>query len=289
MKQVDISSKAVSQSDERRDLSFSAINSKAPEGASKTVVDLEKNGHVTIQSVASVAEISTHRQTIGDAVRRLSTERRDLAERDTYGKAFLQITNLWTKDEGVKRFVFDKKFAQIAADLLGVEKVRLYHDQALFKEPGGGHTPWHQDKYYWPLDTDKMVTMWMPLVDIDEEMGMIRFATGSHLAGPLDNIEISDASEEVFSRYVEEKGFAISSPARMRAGDATFHLGWTIHSAGPNRSDKMREAMTIIYFADGARITEPNSIHQQADLDAWFPGQKPGEIAGSELNPVLNS
>jgi ectoine hydroxylase-related dioxygenase (phytanoyl-CoA dioxygenase family) len=169
-----------------------------------------------------------------------------------------------------------------------VEKVRLYHDQALFKEPGGGHTPWHQDKYYWPLDTEKMITMWMPLVDIDEEMGIITFASGSHENGPIDNVEISDESEEIFQRYVSENKFRIEKASSMKAGDATFHLGWTIHSAGPNRSSRMREVMTIIYFADGARVTQPNSTHQQADLDAWLGGKQPGENADSEMNPIMN-
>jgi ectoine hydroxylase-related dioxygenase (phytanoyl-CoA dioxygenase family) len=250
--------------------------------------EFSKNGHALLRCVAAAEVVTAHRRAIADAVRRLAVKMPDLDARDTYGKAFLQVTNLWTRDEAVKSFVFEKQFAQIAADLLGVEKVRLYHDQALFKEPGGGHTPWHQDKYYWPLDTDKMITMWMPLVDITEEMGLITFASGSHIGGPVSNVEISDQSEELLSKYVTERDFAISNPGSMRAGDATFHLGWTIHSAGPNLSDRMREAMTIIYFADGARITEPNSPHQQADLEAWFPGQRPGEIAGSRLNPVMN-
>ena len=50
----------------------------------------------------------------------------------------------------------------------------------------------------------------------------------------------------------------------------------------------MREVMTIIYFADGARVTKPNSTHQQADLDAWLGGKQPGEIADSQLNPIMN-
>ena len=58
--------------------------------------------------------------------------------------------NLWAVDDAVKQFTLAKRFAKIAADLLGVDKVRLYHDQALYKEPGGGFTPWHQDQYYWP-------------------------------------------------------------------------------------------------------------------------------------------
>ena len=250
--------------------------------------ELWENGHALIKAAASAEDISAHGSAIKRAVLRLSNETRSLDDRSTYDKAFLQVTNLWQKDEAVKRFVFEKKFAQIAADLLGVEKVRLYHDQALFKEAGGGHTPWHQDKYYWPLDTDKMITMWMPLVDIDNEMGIITFASGSHKLGAIDNVEISDESEEIFQRYVSENKFPIEKATSMKAGDATFHLGWTIHSAGSNRSDRMREVMTIIYFADGAKITEPDGPHQTADLEAWFPGQRAGEIAQSPLNPVLN-
>ncbi len=250
--------------------------------------DLWRDGHVVVRDVAAGLDLAQHRQSILDAVKHLSGEHRTLADRDTYGKAFLQVTNLWQKDDAVKKFVFEPKFAQIAADLLGVEKVRLYHDQALFKEPGGGHTPWHQDKFYWPLDTDKTITMWMPLVSIDEDMGLMRFATGSHFDRGAEGGEISDTSENLFSRYISEKGYATEGPSQMNAGDATFHLGWTIHSAGPNHSARMREVMTIIYFADGARITEPAHASQQADLDAWFPGQRPGEIAGSRLNPIMN-
>ena len=250
--------------------------------------ELWRHGHTIVRALASPDDIAEHRPAISGAVRKLSNESRDLEARSTYDKAFLQVTNLWQKDESVKRFVFERKFAQTAADLLGVERVRLYHDQALFKEPGGGHTPWHQDKYYWPLDTDKMVTMWMPLVDVDAKMGLVQFASRSHLDGEVEGGAISDESDEFFSRYVTEKTFRVEGPAHMNAGDATFHLGWTIHSAGANRSNTMREVMTIIYFADGAKITEPAHAAQRADLDAWFPGQHPGEKAGSVLNPVMN-
>ena len=73
----------------------------------------------------------------------------------------------------------------------------------------------------------------------------------------------------------------------MRAGDASFHSGWTLHSAPGNRTDRTREAMTIIYYADGAKLLAPDNDNRQADLDRWHPGQKPGELAASPLNPVL--
>lgn len=251
--------------------------------------DFWKNGHILLSSVATAGDIAVYSPAISDATNRHSTEQRKLENRDTYGKAFLQITNLWRHDERVKEFVFAKKFAQLAADLLGVEKVRLYHDQALFKEPEGGCTPWHQDQYYWPLDTEKTITMWMPLVDINERMGMLTFASGSHRFGALGSVEISDESENVYNKYIAAKGFPIEKADSMKAGDATFHFGWTIHSAGPNNStEKMREVITIIYFADGAKITQPQNEHQHADLEAWLGGKLPGESADSYLNPVLN-
>ena len=39
------------------------------------------------------------------------------------------------QNEQVKEFVFSRRLAGIAAQLLGVHAVRLYHDQALYKEP----------------------------------------------------------------------------------------------------------------------------------------------------------
>jgi len=248
----------------------------------------QKNGHILLRGVATAIELATYQEALRDTAYRFNTERRKLAERDTYGKAFLQIMNLWRRDERVKEFVFCRKFARLAAALLGVERVRLYHDQALFKEADGGATPWHQDQYYWPLDTDRTITLWMPLVDVSEEMGLMRFASGSYRFGAIRNIEISDESEAVYDQFSEEHGLSISQTPPMQAGDATFHLGWTMHSAGANHSTTAREVMTIIYFADGARVTEPRSKHQQADLETWLDNKAPGELADSYLNPLLN-
>ncbi len=248
----------------------------------------DRDGHILLRNVATADQIARFRRAIQQACLSHNTESREISERDTYGKAFLQVTNLWTRDDTVKEFVFNGGFARIAASLLGVERVRLYHDQALFKEPGGGKTPWHQDQYYWPLDTDRTITMWMPLIDIDDGMGLMKFASGSHKGGPIGSIEISDESESAYKTYIAERGFPVAYGESMSAGDATFHRGWTIHGAGANTSSKMRSVMTVIYFADGARVTRPDSLYQQADCNAWLDGKLPGEIASGPLNPILN-
>lgn len=43
-------------------------------------------------------------------------------------------------------------------------------------ETGGGVTPWHADQYYWPLATDRSVTVWVPLQETPLPMGPLSFA-----------------------------------------------------------------------------------------------------------------
>jgi ectoine hydroxylase-related dioxygenase (phytanoyl-CoA dioxygenase family) len=252
------------------------------------IKEFRKNGHTITSNVLNREEIEAYREVINNAAYKYNTEKRALEERDTYGKAFLQIMNLWEVDEDVKKFTLAKRFAKIAADLLGVEHVRLYHDQALYKEPGGGFTPWHQDQYYWPLDTTNTITMWMPLIDIDVKMGMLTFASGSHTSGFVENIAISDESEKKLEQHIKEKGFPVSRPDFMNAGDASWHYGWTLHSAPGNAlTDTTREVITIIYFADGAHVTPPKNEHQEADRQRWLGGLTPGTLAASDLNPLV--
>ncbi len=248
----------------------------------------QRNGFAIVRGLCPSEAVAGFRALIVDAVRRLNTETRPLEQRDTYGKAFLQTTNLWEADESVARFSCARRFAQVAADLMGVDAVRIYHDQALFKEGGGGPTPWHQDQYYWPLEC-KTITMWMPLVDASDEMGTMHFAAGSQREGYLRAVEISDESEAFYSEFVRSREYEETAVGALRAGDATFHSGWTLHCAGPNKTHRTREAMTVIYYEDGASIVEPDHQNRQKDLERWFPGCAPGDLAASPINPVVFS
>ncbi|MEM7234285.1 MAG: phytanoyl-CoA dioxygenase family protein, partial [Planctomycetota bacterium] len=122
----------------------------------------QRQGFVHLRDVFPREEIESWRTAVSEAVRANNTEDRPLSERDTYGQAFLQTMNLWETCPEIRPLVFSKRLAGIARDLLGVEGVRLYHDQALFKEAGGGHTPWHADQFYWPLESHRTVTAWIP-------------------------------------------------------------------------------------------------------------------------------
>ncbi len=257
--------------------------------SAQQIADYQENGHILLRHVASPEEVAAYRTAILDGVRRHTEQVRPLAERDTYGKAFLQVGNLWTEDKAVEKFVLARRFAKIAADLLGVDGVRIYHDQALFKESGGGLTPWHQDQQYWPLDGVKTITLWMPLVDATEAMGTMRFASSSQKLGYLGPIPISDASEAELGQFVAEHKYSVVSSGTMAAGDATFHSGWTLHGAPGNSSETMREVMTIIYFEDGARISTPDNPAREGDMRGCFPSLGPGDLAASPINPLVYS
>ena len=244
-------------------------------------------GWIKLDKLLDAESVDFFRKEIADAVRRESKDVISLEKRDTYGKAFLQVFNLWRKSKIIENFTKAKRFAGIAADLLGVENVRIYHDQALYKEAGGGRTPWHQDQYYWPIDTAKTVTMWMPLVDLTEDMGILQFVDQSHKIEDFHDLQISDESDQYFENYIIEHLLNKSNITISNAGDASFHYGWTLHYAPENRSDKLREVMTIIYVADGASVITPKHEIQSNDLKTWMPGLKPGDFVNSPLNPIV--
>lgn len=254
------------------------------------VAEFQRDAVTLVRGLASAEEISAYRPHINEAVARFNTETRKLEERDTYGMAFLQTMNLWVRDEAVKRYSLAQRFAKVAAELMGVSGVRIYHDQALYKEPGGGLTPWHQDQHYWPLSTDRTVTMWMPLVDIAAEVGTLSFAVGSHVNGYLGDLPISDKSQQEFEEFVRRNQWQVKTYGAMKAGDATFHSGWILHMAPPNPSQTFRrEVMTVIYMAEDIQVTQPENENQANDLATWLPGLRAGEVAASPINPVLYS
>jgi hypothetical protein len=253
----------------------------------RAVADFQRDGHVLVLGLADRDELAPVAPRISELALRHAWDRRPLSERDTYGQAFLQAFNLWRLDDTVAEFVLGARFAGVAAALLGADAVRLYHDQALFKEPGGGPTPWHQDQYYWPFDRPSAVTMWMPLVDVSEAMGPMMFVSGSHRIDDMRGTAISDRSQAMFEEQITARGLTRHSCGALRAGDATFHAGWTVHGAPGNDTDQMRAVMTVIYVADGTRVATELSRAQDFDRVTWLGGAEPGTVIDHDLNPRL--
>lgn len=245
-----------------------------------------QHGFIKIKNIFDASVIDYMNIVISKEVDRLNNQQIPLEERDTYGKAFLQIMNLWTHTTLVKDIVFSKRIAQIATDLMQVNGVRLYHDQALFKEPKGGHTPWHADQYYWPLATENTVTAWIPLQATPLDYGPLEFNAGSNQLTAGRDKQISDESQAFLEAELKNHKFEhVIEP--FDVGEISFHRGWLYHRAGPNVSGHMRKVMTMIYMDKDTVLKEPENHNQLADWEAWCPGATVGATINTPLNPVL--
>lgn len=250
------------------------------------IAQFQRDGYIKLRQVLSPEVIEHYGREITEQVFRLNKQDKPLAERDTYGQAFLQVTNLWAHSDAVKPFTFGKRLARIAAELMGVAGVRLYHDQALYKEAGGGFTPWHADQYYWPLSNSNTVTAWIPLQATPREMGPLSFSVGSQTFEAGRTLAISDDSEKKIGYSLKDMNYPLDETP-YDLGEVSFHYGWTFHRAGPNTTGTPRKVMTIIYMEDGIRLAEPKNKNQINDWEVWMPGTKVGEIVDTPLNPVL--
>ena len=246
----------------------------------------QANRYIKLRQVLDQETTEYFNQVISDQVAVMNHVKTKVDERNNYGKAFLQLFNLWRENEEVKQFVFSKRLAKIAADLMQVEGVRLYHDQALFKEGGGGITPWHADQYYWPLETDKTVTAWISLQKTPLEMGPLEFSAGSHQIVEGRELEIGDESETIIQQRLRVTDFKHIIEA-FDLGEVSFHSGWVFHRAGANTTDKMRKVMTVIYMDRQMRLKQPENNNQINDWNTWCPGAEVGEVINSPINPIL--
>jgi ectoine hydroxylase-related dioxygenase (phytanoyl-CoA dioxygenase family) len=246
----------------------------------------QQNRFIKLKKVLDEATIAFFNDAISKRVELMKIEDKPLEERSTYGKAFLQLFNLWVQDEVVKELVFSKRMAKIASDLMQTDGVRIYHDQALFKEGGGGITPWHADQYYWPLETDKTVTAWIPLQATPLELGPLEFSAGSHQIVEGRDLEISDESEAIIQQKLRVTDFKhVIEPFDL--GEVSFHSGWVFHRAGANTTNQMRKVMTVIYMDKDMVLKNPDNKNQVNDWNTWCPGATIGAVIDTPLNPII--
>ena len=159
--------------------------------------------------------------------------------------------------------------ARTAAGLLSTGAVRLYKSTAFFKSDGHTESSWHQDHAAVPLATNgRFVTLWIALDPIvDPSQGPLRFARGTHLKSTPRSISLQTlplGERIAWMRALTDADIAAacsscaieSAPLPLAPGDATAHLGYTLHSAGEHRAGRARprRALALSYFADGAPL-----------------------------------
>ena len=103
-----------------------------------------------------------------------------LDERSRYEQSFRQCINLWEDEPAVRGLTFHPTICAMAARLLGADAVRIWHDQALYKEAGGRGTDPHLDHDYWAIAEPRTITAWIPFDGSSVISGAMGYVPGSH-------------------------------------------------------------------------------------------------------------
>lgn len=212
------------------------------------------NGYVAVEGLLPHEDLLAIRTAVDEAYdRHYERDHDNVGSNPAYDKVFLQKVNLWQVHEGIRRHAFSPLLADCARTLMGVEGVRIWHDQTLVKEPGSLPTPFHQDLPYWPMIEDTALTAWTALDDVDERNSCMLYIPKSQTWGRLNGIDFTSPMgvAEVAPEHAEEC-VAVAIP--VPAGSVVFHHSLTFHGATANTTERRRRAMIVHYMADGTRF-----------------------------------
>jgi ectoine hydroxylase-related dioxygenase (phytanoyl-CoA dioxygenase family) len=240
----------------------------------------QRDGFVQVPDLLAPDEVERFGRVVDAAVeKRAASRRRPLEELSRYEQSFLQVINLWEDFPEVRPLTFHPRITAAAAALLGAPRVRLWHDQALYKEAGGRETDAHQDHPYWPIEEADALTAWIPFDDVTVASGATGFVPGSHRFGVRRFVNIFFGQPEDLlgsaARGVEP---VFVEPRR---GSVVFHHGLTMHLARANRSDRVRRVHTAIYFRDGC-TRAARGAHPCVDRARIAPGAP----VDSDVTPI---
>jgi len=144
----------------------------------------------------------------------------------------------------------NKELLDSVEALLG-PNILLYNTSFVIKEPNSkAHISWHQDLTYWGFNDDKQVAAWIALSDATEENGCMHMIPGSHKGGQLPHRTTKDSNNLLHhGQTIEGVSEEQSRCIPLKAGEASLHQGWTMHTSYPNKSDDRRIGLTINYIS----------------------------------------
>lgn len=205
------------------------------------------------------------------------------------GRFFDDYCN-WTRIPEFTAVVQDSPAAAVAAALMGADRVQIFHDHVLVKEPGTAKpTPWHQDSPYYFVEGQQTVSFWSPLDPVTE--ASLRCVAGSHRwekpvlpvrwLSEVDFYPDAAAYQPVPDPDAEPEKYRVVEWA-MEPGDAVAFDFRTLHGARGNPTAARRRAFSLRFVGDDARyVTRPGPTsppfpgHQMVEgqrlREDWFP------------------
>ncbi len=243
-----------------------------------------RDGFVVVPDLLTEDELARFGPAVDAAVAdRQRHDHRSLSQKSRYEQSFQQCMNLWEDHPGVLPLTFHSRISQAAAELLGVGAVRLWHDQALYKEAGGRETDPHQDHPYWPIAEPDQLTAWIPFDGSTRDAGAMAYLPGSHRVGLDRFVDIFGAFDSEPEDILSHPDVASIAPVLVEVprGSVAFHHGLTVHLARPNTSDRVRRVHTAIYFRDGCTRSSgfPHPSVERNQIEV-------GEVIAGDVTPI---
>jgi len=176
----------------------------------------------------------------------------------------------------------DRRFAQIAAEVLACPTVQLLQDSLLYKPArDGGPVEWHQDHTYVGfLVPPRVISLRLALLPEDEPAGCMRVVDGSHRWGPVGGVRaLSEGRVDSLLPALDpaqQAALAGATLLELEPGDVTVHHCLTLHGSGPNRSDRPRKTFIFRMFDGDCRL-DPARLPDGAA--AHFPVDDKGRLA----------
>ena len=205
------------------------------------------------------------------------------------GRFFDDYCN-WQRIEEFHKTIINSDVAEVAGALMKSQRVQLFHDHVLVKEPGTSKaTPWHSDGPYYFVKGHQTISLWIPLDPVRD--ASLRLVAGSH-KWPKAVLPTKWLSEEDFypnpDEYMpapdpdKEEMRVLEFP--MDPGDAVAFHYEVLHGTRGNNSANRRRAFSLRLFGDDARFTE-----RQGRTSPPFPdhGMKEGDLLRNDWFPVL--
>ena len=233
--------------------------------SSAQIASYRENGFLIVEQFLNKDELDIWRAAVEQAVslrdrNRLPAGSHDLPQKAEDETVFRQRINLWMDHDGIRALMLDGRLGKMAADLEGVDGIRIWHDQALIKLPWANPTAWHQDNTKWSFSSEHATTIWVALDDATVQNGCMFFMPGSHKQRLDDYPADGNRVSALFDAY-PELGKMEPVPVHMPAGGCSFHNGLIVHGAGANMTPNPRRAFTCAYMPDHSRFNgEPNVL-----------------------------
>ncbi len=203
--------------------------------------------------------------------------------------AIRKITNLLDHGDVFLDIAFHPRILSTVKAILGEDFALHSKGFLMNKSPSvSGKKPWHQDSAYYDKNKDEeVVTVWIPLQDVDEKNGCLLSVRGSHKGGKIDHT----GAEAQFPP--PEASRIISHP--MRLGEFSIMNQHTYHATGVNNTEAPRRAIVIRYVKTNPDQADevPISMHIRRAVEVTLGGgiskdlQRGSEVGGIEKRHLV--